>query len=66
LSKKTVPIETDISSSLAFTAGPTAAIALPPQIAVPTDTRYPAFHGTERARASRAPPASVNAMPKSV
>ena len=30
-----VPSETDISASLAFTTGPTAAMALPPHIAVP-------------------------------
>ena len=35
----TVPSEAAISSSLAFTIGPTAAIALPPQIAVPTVIR---------------------------
>ena len=32
---KIVAKATDISLSLAFTTGPTAAIALPPQIAVP-------------------------------
>ncbi len=32
---KTTPKETAISLSLAFTTGATAAIALPPQIAVP-------------------------------
>src|SRR5664279_668543 len=38
-SMKTVPSETDISSSVAPTTGPTAAIALPPQIAVPVEIR---------------------------
>lgn len=32
---KIVPNATDISLSFAFNTGPTAAIALPPQIAVP-------------------------------
>ena len=39
LRMKTVPSETDISSSLAPMTGPTAAIALPPQIAVPEEIR---------------------------
>src|SRR5271157_2417599 len=39
LSRKIVPSETDISSSVAPTIGPTAAIALPPQIAVPVEMR---------------------------
>ena len=38
-SRKMVPSETDISSSVAPTIGPTAAIALPPQIAVPVEMR---------------------------
>ena len=36
---KIVPSETDISSSVAPMMGPTAAIALPPQIAVPVEMR---------------------------
>src|SRR3954468_781306 len=43
---KTVPSETDISSSFAPTIGPTAAIALPPQIAVPVDIRNDATFST--------------------
>src|SRR5664279_6634504 len=39
LSMKIVPNETDISSSVAPTTGPTAAMALPPQIAVPVEIR---------------------------
>ena len=38
-STKTVPSDTDISSSVAPVIGPTAAIALPPQIAVPVEIR---------------------------
>src|SRR5271169_4637513 len=38
-SRKIVPSETDISSALAPTIGPRAAIALPPQIAVPVEIR---------------------------
>jgi len=39
LRMNTVPSETAISSSLACRIGPTAAIALPPQIAVPVEIR---------------------------
>src|SRR5881394_3981050 len=39
LRMNTVPRETDISSSLAPITGPTAAMALPPQIAVPDEIR---------------------------
>ena len=39
LRMNTVPSETDISSSVAPITGPTAAIALPPQIAVPDEIR---------------------------
>ena len=35
----TVPRATEISSSVALITGPTAAIALPPQIAVPDEIR---------------------------
>ena len=38
-STKMVPSETAICSSLAPVIGPTAAIALPPQIAVPVEIR---------------------------
>ena len=37
---KMVPSDIDISLSLAFTTGATAAIALPPHIAVPAEMRY--------------------------
>src|SRR5205807_7619778 len=39
LRTNTVPSETAISSSVAWQMGPTAAIALPPQIAVPVEIR---------------------------
>src|ERR1017187_4004518 len=39
LSTKTVPNETAISSSVALDMGATAAIALPPQMAVPAEMR---------------------------
>src|SRR5437763_13328530 len=39
LRMKTVPSDTDISSSFAPTIGPTAAIALPPQMAVPVEIK---------------------------
>src|SRR3954462_1485663 len=43
---KTVPSETDISSSFAPTMGPTAAMALPPHIAVPVEIRNDATFST--------------------
>jgi len=69
---KIVPRETDISSSLAAITGPTAAIALPPQIAVPDEIRCEVVRFTRIARPIRNParrvPAivtTVNAMPVS-
>ena len=43
---KIVPNETDISSSVAPVIGPTAAMALPPQIAVPVEMRNAGRSGT--------------------
>jgi len=46
LRMNTAPRETAISSSLALAMGPTAAMALPPQIAVPALIRNAGFWAT--------------------
>ena len=46
---KIVPNATDISLSFAFNTGPTAAIALPPQIAVPEPVQSYEFHSNSPA-----------------
>src|SRR5262249_41649705 len=63
---KTAPSETDISSSLAPTTGPTAAIALPPQIAVPTEINSAGVRSTFSHRPSATPRIIVAAMPSAV
>ena len=50
LSRNTVPMPTLISSSEASRMGATAAMALPPQIAVPTVTRMLALWETRKNR----------------
>jgi hypothetical protein len=59
LRMKTVPRATDISSSVALTTGPTAAIALPPQIAVPDEMRCDVVRLMFMARPSRKPRSNV-------
>ena len=49
---KTVPSDTDISSSVAPITGPTAAMALPPQIAVPEEIRWAVLLPTRSTRPS--------------
>jgi len=56
------PSDTAISSSPAFTTGPTAAIALPPQIAVPALIKRAEVFGTLR-RPSARPSKSAKLMP---
>ncbi len=53
--RKTVASDTAISSSFAFMTGAMAAMALPPQIAVPNEISEPVFAGTFRALLIRAP-----------
>src|ERR1051326_5226591 len=59
---KIVPSDTDSSSSVAPTTGPTAAIALPPQIAVPEAMRCAVVWLTRSARPARKPSTSVIAI----
>src|SRR5262249_35369436 len=60
------PSETDISSSLAPATGPTAAIALPPQIAVPTEINSALTRSTFNQRPSATPMIIVAEMPSAV
>ena len=62
LSTKTVPRATDISSASASIVGPTAAIALPPQIAVPDEIRAEVLAYTHSHLPTRYPSASVPKM----
>ena len=66
LSRKIVPSETDISSSVAWTMGPTAAIALPPQIAVPVEMRNDGVVWTANSLPSNVPTTMAKAMPTAV
>jgi len=59
---KMVPSEIAISSSLASMMGPTAAMALPPQIAVPVEIRIDAVLFTRKRRPSRSPKISAKEM----
>ncbi len=61
-SMNTVPIATAISSSSACRIGPTAAIADPPQIAVPVAIRNDGVPFTRNARPMASPMASANVM----
>ena len=53
LSRNTTPSDTEISFSEASTAGATAAIALPPQIAVPEATRCDDLRGIRSQRPTK-------------
>src|SRR5262245_51571394 len=59
---KTAPSDTDISSSLAPTLGPMAAMALPPQIAVPTEMSSAVILFTPSEHPNQTPKATVTAM----
>ena len=59
---KMVPSEIAISSSLASIMGATAAMALPPQIAVPVEIRIDAVLFTRNRRPSRSPKISAKEM----
>ena len=61
-SRKTVPSATDISASAAPVARPTAAIADPPQMAVPADSSIAVFDSIHRTRRSHAPSRNVSAI----
>ena len=61
-STKMVPSETDISSSVAPVIGPTAAMALPPQIAVPVEMRNAGRLSTRNHLPSSVPRAIAKAM----
>ena len=56
---KIVPRDTEISSSSASITGATAAIALPPQIAVPADIKFDVLSFTLRSLPRKNPTASV-------
>ena len=62
LNTKTVPSETAISSSEALEMGPTAAMALPPQIAVPAEIRKPEMRPTPKILPSRTPMSMTEVM----
>src|SRR5215472_948323 len=62
----TVPRETAMSWSSASRTGPMAAIALPPQIAVPTEIRRDGVRSTESARPRKRPQATAKLIPTSV
>ncbi len=64
--RKTVARATDTDSGFARIAGATAAIALPPQIAVPAVTRMAVSSSTRSVRASANPAAHVSAIPAAV
>src|SRR5207248_10593614 len=63
---KTVPMETESCSSDASTTGATAAMALPPQIAVPTEIKYDELRCTPKALPNNQPTPSAKAIPHSV
>ena len=65
-STKIVPSETDISSSVAPVIGPTAAMALPPQIAVPVEMRNAGRDGTEISLPSSVPTSMAKAILRAV
>src|SRR5208283_156134 len=65
-SMKIVPSETDISSSVAPTTGPIAAIALPPQIAVPAEIRKAARGRSDTNLPIAAPTIRAKAIPTAV
>src|SRR5215469_5141783 len=65
-SRKIVPSETDISSSVAPRTGPTAAIALPPQIAVPVEIRNDARGYTSTNFPIAVPTIRAKAIPTAV
>ncbi len=63
---KTVLNETAVSSSRASMIGQTAAMALPPQIAVPAEMRKAELNGTERQRPRNIPTAMATTIPTPV
>ena len=63
---KTVASETATSSFFAFTTGAIAAIALPPQIAVPNETSVESGPDVPAMRPRSAPRASVTEIPTTV
>ena len=63
---KTVASETATSSLFAFTTGAIAAIALPPQIAVPNEMSVERGPAVPARRPRRAPRASVREIPTTV
>jgi hypothetical protein len=63
---KTVPSDMAISSSLACVMGPTAAMALPPQIAVPVDIRNAGTRCTFNSAPRPIPASSAKLMPSIV
>src|SRR6516225_3087977 len=65
-SRKIVPSETDISSSVAPRTGSTAAIALPPQIAVPVEIRNDARGYTSTNLPIAVPNMRAKAIPTAV
>ena len=62
----TVPSDTAISSSLACTIGPTAAMALPPQIAVPVEIRNAGVFCTPSSVPRTIPATSAKVIPRTV
>src|SRR3954454_20733946 len=62
----TVPSETAMSSSLASSTGPTAAIALPPQMAVPTEIKSAGVRSTENNLPSSNPEVTAKVIPTAV
>src|SRR5947209_1497805 len=62
----TVPKETAMSSSLASSTGPTAAIALPPQMAVPTEIKSAGVRSTENHLPSSSPEIMAKVIPAAV
>jgi hypothetical protein len=66
LRMKTVPSETAISSALACTIGPIAAIALPPQMAVPVEIKYAVVPRTKRNFPISVPASNANPIPNAV
>ncbi len=65
-SRKTVPKATDMSCDFASMAGPTAAMALPPQMAVPTLTSVEVSRGVPKSRPRIQPSPRVSVMPTTV
>ena len=62
----TVLRETAVSSSSAFTTGDTAAMALPPQMAVPAEMRKAELNGTDKKRPTARPRAIAAVTPTAV